>query len=85
MLYNWSGKPYRSKQIDVAVVVVEETFRVWVQHGKDGKVGYSRGQLWVTEGFGSREEMDDWFRAVVPCGQDMPKTLMRFCLLNTQP
>lgn len=80
MLYNWTGKPYRSKQRDVAPIIVEETSRVWIHHDKDGGVYYSHGQLWVTEGFDSAEDMAEWFRAVVPRGQDAPKRLMRFRL-----
>lgn len=84
MLYSWTGKPYRSKQRDVAPIIVEETCRVWIHHDKDGGIYYSRGQLWVTEGFDSPEDMAEWFRAVVPCGQDVPKRLMRFRLANRQ-
>jgi hypothetical protein len=78
MLYVWTDKPYRSKQHNIRQVIVEETCRVWIHHHKDGGIYYSHGQLWVTEGFNSAEDMAEWFRAVVPRGQDVPKTLMRF-------
>ena len=36
--------------------------------------------LWATEGFGSRAEMDRWFREVVKRGETGKKFLMRFRL-----
>ena len=78
MLFEWSGKPYRSKQVEIAPVIVEFTERVWIYHFKDGSVNYSHGLLWKTEGFNSRAEMDDWFRPLVKPGQTVTKALMRF-------
>lgn len=87
MLYNWSGAAYRSKQIDVAAVVVWLATPIKIKHLSGGEVRYyydfpdPRGfRLWETEGFESREEMDEWFRKVVKPGQTKEQTLMRFKL-----
>jgi hypothetical protein len=89
MLYNWSGKPYRSKQINVAAVKVTGFWTIEIAHRSDGVMLYAYGMenerpLYDTEGFASREEIDDWFRAVVPVGHLVSKRLMRFSLANTE-
>lgn len=88
MLYNWSGRAYRSKQIDVAPVVVKGFWTIRITHWPDGSMCYECGResgpdLHKTEGFQSREEMDDWFRAIVKRGQTINKTLMRFSRSKT--
>lgn len=94
MLYNWSGAAYRSKQIDVAPVVVDETGEINITHRSDGGVIYAGRliamiiyndgtRLHSAEGFDSRQAMDDWFRSVVKPGQTVTKHLMRFRLLNS--
>jgi hypothetical protein len=89
MLYNWSGAAYRSKQVDVAAVKVLGFWTIQIAHTDSGKMRYGVGMenekaLWETEGFDSREAMDDWFRKVVKPGQIVTKHLMRFRLLNAE-
>ncbi len=91
MLFRWSGKPYRSKQIEIAPVIVEETGSIHITHREDGGMIYAgfihqnfdliKGtRLHESEGFESRAEMDDWFRPLVKPGQTVTKALMRFSL-----
>jgi hypothetical protein len=89
MLYNWSGLPYRSKQIDVAPVIVESVHRIVITRFNDTGMGYgdycplpSHRQLWETEGFDSREQMNEWFRSALKKSTVSEKVLMRFSLLN---
>ena len=85
MLYNWSGKPYRSPQVDVAAVVVTRTYRIHIKRTA-GQVMFFLsapelpGALWQCEGFASRAEMDAWFAATMKPGQSVTKHLMRFRL-----
>lgn len=59
MLYNWSGAAYRSKQIDVCPVMVEETTPIRIGRSCDGMLifyhaerGIHQGRLlWQCEGF----------------------------------
>lgn len=89
MLYNWSGAAYRSKQINVAPVVVESHTALDVVQCHDGKMIYVQHEgappSHESEGFGSAAEMDDWFRKLVPPGHSLRKTLMRFRLLANTP
>lgn len=85
MLYNWSGKPYRSPQIDVAPIVVLGYWTIRITHHFDGTMNYEYGMenakpLWETEGFESQKELDDWFRPLIMRGFKTPKYLMRFKL-----
>ncbi len=87
MLYNWSGKPYRSPQIDVAAVTVLGFWPIVIVHQHDGKMLYGCGMesdvpLWQREGFESEAAMDDWFRKSVKKGETVFKHLMRFKLLK---
>lgn len=87
MLYSWSGAPYRSKQIDVAPVIVKGFWTIRITHLEDGGMLYAYGRvnaqpLHETEGFASRAEMDEWFRPLVKPGQTVEKTLMRFSRSN---
>jgi hypothetical protein len=86
MLYNWSGKAYRSPQINVAAVKVMGYWPIHIEHQKDGEMLYNVGMenakpLHEMEGFESREAMDDWFRSVVKPGYVITRYLMRFSLL----
>lgn len=88
MLYNWSGAAYRSKQADVAPVIVKGFWPITIAQTEDGEMRYAYGMenekpLWETEGFESREAMDEWFRAVVRPGQSVTRWLMRFSLANS--
>jgi hypothetical protein len=87
MLYNWTGLPYRSKQRDVAAVMVEYVAPIRITHREDGGMIYAYGPLsgtplHATEGFESRSEMDAWFRPLVKPGQTITRFLMRFRLAN---
>lgn len=89
MLYNWTGAPYRSKQRDVAAIVVQGFWPIEIAHHADGSMTYSHGmenakRLHETEGFPSREAMDEWFRKIVKPGQIARMTLMRFRLATRQ-
>lgn len=90
MLYNWSGAAYRSKQIDVAAVIVTAAISIDISRDDEGNMTFSEimglgRQLWETEGFNSRVELDDWFRPLVKPGQTVTKALMRFRLYQPQP
>jgi hypothetical protein len=85
MLYNWSGKAYRSRQADIAAVVVMGFWTIRITRLADGRMEYEHGMvnakpLWQTEGFASQAEMDDWFRPLTKPGQTLTKALMRFRL-----
>jgi hypothetical protein len=87
MLYNWSGKPYRSPQVDVAAVKVEAVFPIEISHDEKMGMRYSihaveQVALWAVEGFDSRAAMDDMFREIVKPGQVVTKHLMRFRILT---
>jgi hypothetical protein len=90
MLYNWSGKPYRSPQVDVAPIVVLGFWTIYITHHLDGTMHYEYGMendkpLWETEGFESQKELDDWFRPLIMRGFKTPKCLMRFQLAARLP
>ena len=85
MLYNWSGAAYRSKQIDVAAVIVEQAHEIRITHRDDGGMVFAfaeRGERRIheTEGFASRAELDAWFRPLVPRGETATKVMMHFRL-----
>lgn len=88
MLYNWCGVPYRkgSTHVMVACIRVTGLSNVMIKHHEDGGMMYDCGILFPgkemheTEGFSSREEMDEWFRKVVPKGGYVEQALMRFRL-----
>lgn len=89
MLYNWSGKPYRSKHVDVTPIIVEETTAIRIGRERDQMFYHAENHihpdhfLWCGEGFLSAEDMDDWFRRKVKPGQWIQPALMRFRLFNT--
>ena len=73
MFYNWSGTAYRSQQIDVCPVIVLGFWPIQITRMKDGVMRYDFGMenskpLHETEGFESREKLDDWFRQLVESG-----------------
>jgi hypothetical protein len=89
MLYNWSGKPYHSKQADVAAVIVKGFWTIRITHHEDGQMSYEYGRengppLHETEGFSSRAALDEWFRPLVKRGQTVTKTLMHFSRLGSK-
>lgn len=88
MLYNWSGAAYRSPQIDVAAIEVEEVLEMVVTHDREGGIIFCRDNIdgipiHKTEGFANAGEMQRWFAKVVPIGKTVELSLMRFRLLNT--
>lgn len=83
ILYHWSGKPYRSKHVDVAEIRVLGYWPIRISQALGGEMAYAFGmknekQLHETEGFSSREEMDAWFSKLVEPSQTIYQTLMRF-------
>lgn len=89
MLYNWSGAAYRSKQVDVAAVEVEEVLEMIVTHDRDGGIVFGRDKIdgipiHKTEGFDDVAQMQEWFAKVVPVGKTVELALMRFRLLNAK-
>lgn len=89
MLYHWSGAPYRSKQTNVAQIVVIGYWTIRITHKPDGDMLYSYGRvnsqpLHESEGFASRADMDKWFRPLVQPGYTAVKALMLF-RLETSP
>ena len=89
MLYNWSGAAYRTPQIDVAEIEVEEVLELEVTHDPDGGVVFSRAHIdgkpiHQSEGFDDAGEMQAWFSKVVKVGESASLHLMRFRLANVQ-
>jgi hypothetical protein len=87
MLYNWSAAAYRSKQIDVAPIIVESVQPLEIVMPDFGEPSYypriiDGRPLWSCEGFKDQDDMDSWFYKVVKTGQTANKFLMRFRLLN---
>jgi len=83
MLYNWSGAPYRSKQINVAAVVVKGFWTIRITRERDDSMSYecrkkSPPALHESEGFASQREMDEWFRPLVKVDETIEKSLMLF-------
>jgi hypothetical protein len=83
MLYNWSDKAYRSKQIDVCAVEVIETSPILITRDAAGEMSYCMIEplpkpLWECEGFESQQDMDAWFSAKMKPGQSIEKQLMHF-------
>lgn len=84
MLFNWSGVAYRSKQVDVAVVIVYEVSEIRITRDLH-RMSYlyipgleTKKALYQTEGFATLAEMNAWFRPLVKPGQTVTKYLMRF-------
>lgn len=95
MAFHWSGLPYRSKQVNIAPVIVTAATSIDILLGKfSGKMifseimGFER-PLWECEGFKDQADMDAWFKAKLKPGQTVTQTLMRFRvaheLITTSP
>lgn len=85
MLFNWAGKAYRSKHLNITAVIASGFWTIHIEHGADGTMHYTYGMehkqpLHQTEGFESQADMDDWFRKLVPPGHTITQHLMRFRL-----
>jgi len=90
MLYNWQGKAYRSKQCDIAVIEVQEVLDVGIFHDPDGHLVFDRDYidgipLHKTEGFEDHGQMQEWFSKVIPIGETMEFSLMRFRVSQDSP
>lgn len=95
MLYNWAGKAYRSKQIDVAEIRVESTCQVGITRTHEDLIHLWRVDqedeegdsppLWQTEGFDSLEDLHAWFRPLLKPGHGMYHHLMTFHLADQPP
>jgi len=90
MLFRWSGKPYRSKQVEIAAVVVEfiqcidiklDDFSDCVIFSQD-MIG--ERPLWSCEGFNGPMDMNDWFVAKMKPNTTVTKSIMRFRLATEQ-
>lgn len=89
MLYTWSGAAYRSPQIDVAEIEVEEVLELEVTHDPDGGVVFSSAHIdgkpiHECEGFDDAGQMQEWFSKVVKVGESASLHLMRFRLANAK-
>lgn len=88
MLYNWSGAAYRSKQVDVAAVIVESETEILICNDGHAVTFYPDDvdgiSLHETEGFESRSDLETWFAKVVKPGERATKHLMRFRLLRKE-
>lgn len=86
MLYEWTGAPYRSKQAEVAVVVVEQVETITIRHTAEGmRYSISRVEgkwLWEAEGFDSGTDIDEWFSKTIQPGGSATKFLHRFKLIE---
>ena len=87
MAFQWLAKPYRSKQAEIGAIKVLDLWSIAIEHQPDGRMRYSHGmessrELWEHEGFRNREDMDAWFRAVVPQGEIAVMFLHKFQLMN---
>ena len=91
MLYSWPGRAYEKgvKHIDVAVVMVQHVEKVILfKVGDEVKYSTANGQeltkslLAEVEGFGSVEEMDAWFRPLVPAEGCEEKWMHTFKLVR---
>lgn len=85
MLYNWSGAPYRSKQRNVAPIIVDGYWPILLHHHTDGSMSYDYGMqktipLYSTEGFSTASDLDAWFRPLIPQGKTGLKFLHRIHL-----
>lgn len=84
MLYNWTGRPYASKQDDVVAVKVLRVTPIIITHDEVGDMIYiywpneDARALWQTEGFESAADMDSWFRPLLKRGEQMQQYLMTF-------
>jgi len=94
-LYNWSGKPYASKQVPVAVVMCRGHNPVTIQRDAEGAVSFGvwgqknksidAEQLTKWEGFACQEDLEAWFRRLVKPGKPLVQFLNRFELFASIP
>lgn len=85
MLFRWSGRPYRSPQVEVAVIVVDSVIEFPFHKRPGCDVGFCVKQIdgryiYETEGFDTHAEFLAWFNPLVPVGETVVKYLMKFQL-----
>lgn len=88
MLYNWTGKPYRSKQKDVCPVIVEETMEIKLSRSTQGNIFETpsvihlcKGKLlYQSEGFDCIDDFHDWFRPLIKPCETIERSLIQFRL-----
>lgn len=86
MLYSWTGKPYRSKHLDLTPIIVESIHPIIFHLSTDGTLSYIHAtepcpwldRLWYHEGFKSEQELIDWFTPILPKENPVTKYLMKF-------
>ena len=85
MLYEWTGRPYASKQREIVAVVADWRTPVSISCVHGGDLLFSHEvlshlldgrPLWACEGFESQDEMEAWFRPMTKPGQTLKKYLM---------
>jgi hypothetical protein len=84
MAFEWTGKPYRSKQSDIASIIVTAATPIDISLGEFSDcvtfseiMGLGR-PLWQCEGFNGPLDMNDWFLPKMKSGQTVTKILHRF-------
>lgn len=88
MLFNWTGKPYRSKHNDVCAVIVEETMPIKLSRSKQGNIFETpmvihlcKGKpLYESEGFDCIDDFHDWFRPLIKPCETIERALIQFRL-----
>jgi hypothetical protein len=79
MLYNWTAKPYASPQIDVCAITVTEVYCIKISNaGRMMIYNCPIPDLYRTEGFASKEAMDNWFQPLIQKGKSAEKYIMKF-------
>lgn len=88
MLFNWTGKPYRSKHSDVCPVIVEETMPIKLSRSTVGNIFETsmvprlcKGKpLYESEGFDCIDDFHDWFRPLIKPCETIERSLIQFRL-----
>lgn len=86
MFFHWVDKPYRSKQIEIAPIIVTAATPIDISKGDFTDhvefsviMGLDR-PLWQCEGFNGPLDMNDWFAPRLKANQTVTKILHRFRL-----
>jgi hypothetical protein len=86
MLFHWADKPYRSKQIEIAPIIVTAATPIDISLGDFSDclifshiIGLDR-PLWQCEGFNGPLDMNDWFLPKIKPRTTVTKFLHRFQL-----
>lgn len=88
MAFEWTGKPYRSKQAEIAPIIVTAATAIDISLGEffdcvmfSEIMGLGR-PLWQCEGFNGPLDMNEWFLPKMKPGQTVTKFLHRFELYH---